>query len=92
VTTGNEFEEKFPSSSDQSHQPDRSSDAGQRRAQLTRWADLIAIGTMPFPGELSVEEVDYLVSEVSLRRTRRLVHVVAVAIARSIWCDEGDRM
>jgi len=89
-STGNESEEKSPSSSDRLQQTGRSSNSGQRREQLTRWANLIASGSMQFPDGLSVEEANFLVSEVSLRRTRRLVHVVAVAIARSIWQDIRD--
>ena len=90
LTTGNDSEEQFPNPPDRSHQIDQPSKVGCRHEQLARWADLIAIGKMPFPSELSAEEVGYLVSEVSMRRSRRLVHTVAVAIARSIWCDEGD--
>lgn len=91
LTTGNEFDEQSPSPFDRSHKAEQSSKVDRRRELLARWADLIAIGKMPFPGELSAEEIGYLVSEVSMRRCRRLVHTVAMAIARSIWCDEGGR-
>ncbi len=58
-------------------------------ARQGRLADLIAGGAMAFPNNLSVEQTELLVDEVSRRRTARLVRFLADAIARSIWSDQA---
>jgi hypothetical protein len=62
-------------------------------AELSRWADLIAVGAIEFPSDLAPAVVDRLRDYVAARRRASLLKVVARAIARDLWraCEEAQQ-
>lgn len=56
--------------------------------RLTRTATLVAVGAMPLPLELPVDELRIVLREVAARRRARLVRYLARLIALDIRRDE----
>lgn len=52
-----------------------------------RWAELVAVGASPLPADLQPAELRAVLKEVARLRRRRLVHLVARAIAEDVHRD-----
>lgn len=61
------------------------------RSELSRWASLIADGTIAVPKGLSPDQQEQLVEEVRCRRRARLVQYIAHAIALDIANTRGPK-
>ena len=56
-----------------------------------RWAELIAVGATQLPAELQPTELQAVLAEVARLRRRRLIHLVARAIAEDLHRDSEHR-
>lgn len=75
------------STSPTTHERSSASAVSNIAERLDRWAELIAVGAASLPTDLPAAELQIVLAKVARLRRRRLVYLVARAIAHDIRGD-----